>query len=508
MANVNIVFDPKQQEAYNILNSPGIEVLGFGGAKGGGKSWFLRTRQVLRRLKYPKSSGLIVRKTLGELEKNHIRKIQQEWPELAYDYRDQKHQFKFKNGSILDMTYVDTEQDVERIRGIEYDDIDIDEATQHPEIVFSELRSCLRTSNAVNLRAGMRPTMLLTWNWGGIGHAWIKRKFWRKYMVKNKPDGIDAEEWRRIQAADTWDNPEHWNIDPVTGLGEDPKQFAFLQAFYYDNSHLDNGYAARLSALPETLRKAYMDGDPDIFEGQFFPEFGPHLRERPVYIPVNVANLIGSLDYGEGTGEGAGATSFGLWHLDAKGTPHRLWTYYKKGQTASIYAREIAAGIQSFPYTYGVMPKKIVADPSMFIKRRMDMGQVGDERSRSVADIFADHGLALTPANNDRVNGWRVMREYFSRDSLTAVPKSYYFDGYNEEYEMYIPTLVYSKTNASDVKKGGEDHVGDEARYGMVEMMGDAAARRRTTTTRPDGGPRLIPLRAQLKPLFFSAKRG
>jgi phage terminase large subunit len=489
----------KQLEALRLFKNPDVEVVGFGGAKGGGKSWFLRTRQILRRLQYPNSSGLIVRKTLPELEKNHIRKIMQEWPEAIYDYRDQKHSFKFKNGSILDLGYVDTEEDLERLQGVEYDDIDIDEATQHPKVVFSTLRSCLRTSNAENIAAGLKPTMLLTWNWGGVGHAWIKRMFWRKYMAKNKPDGVDAQEWERIKAADTWENESHWDINPETGYGEQAKQFAFLQAFWYDNSHLDKGYKDRLSALPEQLRKAYMDGDPDIFEGQFFPEFGTHLRERPFGIAVNSANLYGSLDYGEGAGDNAGATSFGLWHIDSKGIPHRLWSYYKKNQNASVYAREIVSGIQSFVWTHGVMPKKIMADPSMFIKRRMD-----EEHSKSVADVFADHGLTLTPANNDRVNGWRVMREFFARDSITGEPKSRYWEGYNEEYETYIPSLVYSRKNASDVQKGGEDHVGDEARYFFVEAMGHSA--KAVKLTPADYAP-LAPMKKHLMPLFFSMRK-
>lgn len=200
--------------------------------------------------------------------------------------------------------------------------------------------------------------------------------------------------------------------------------------------------------------------------GRFFPEFGEHLREMPFHIQPHLCNLYGSLDYGDGQGEGAGATSFGLWHIDDQGRPHRLFTYYKRHQTAATYAREIKAAIQSFTWTTGVMPKMIFADPSMFIKRRMD-----DNYSKSVADIFAEYDLVLTPANNDRINGWRVMREYFVHDE-TGVPRSFYWEAYNDEYEQYIPSLVEKENNPNDVEKGGEDHVGDEARYFFVAAMG------------------------------------
>jgi len=200
--------------------------------------------------------------------------------------------------------------------------------------------------------------------------------------------------------------------------------------------------------------------------GQFFPEFGSHLRVQPFNIQPHQCNLYGSLDYGDGQGENASATSFGLWHIDPDKRPHRLFTYYKRHQNAATYAREIHAMIRAFPHTQGTMPKRILADPSMFIKVRHD-----DNFSKSVADIFADHGLTLTPANNDRVNGWRVMRNYFGLDS-TGVPRSFYWAGYNDEYENFIPTLEQKETNPDDCIKGGEDHVADEARYFFVDAMG------------------------------------
>lgn len=200
--------------------------------------------------------------------------------------------------------------------------------------------------------------------------------------------------------------------------------------------------------------------------GPFMPEFGEHMREMPFHIQPHECNLYGSLDYGDGAGEGAGATSFGLHHIDKMGKPHRMLTYYKRHQTAATYAREIMASIRSFSWTQGVMPKAVFADPSMFIKRRMD-----DTFSKSVADIFAEYGLMLTPANNDRVNGWRVMRESFVLDK-EGIPNSFYWDGYNTEYEAYIPTLQTHPKNPNDCIKGGEDHVADDHRYFCVAAMG------------------------------------
>lgn len=45
----------------------------FGGARGGGKSWAVRTKAVLLALRYPGIRLLLVRRTYQELENNHIR---------------------------------------------------------------------------------------------------------------------------------------------------------------------------------------------------------------------------------------------------------------------------------------------------------------------------------------------------------------------------------------------------------------------------------------------------
>jgi hypothetical protein len=222
----------------------------------------------------------------------------------------------------------------------------------------------------------------------------------------------------------------------------------------------------------ELYRHVYL-GEP-VIGGCFFTEFGDHMREMPYMIEPHKCNLYGSIDYGDGQGENASATSFGFWHVDEDGRPHRLFTYYKKHQDAATYAREIVASIRSFSWTSGVMPKMTMADPSMFIKRRME-----ETYTKSVADIFADYGLPLTPANNDRVNGWRVVRGYFGKDE-TGVPRSFYWDAYNNEYEEFIPQLKPHSKNPDDCQKVGEDHVADDCRYGFVAFMGMASTKAKT----------------------------
>lgn len=85
----------------------------YGGSKGGGKSWAIRTKQILRRFKYPKSKGLILRRTYPELLRNHIYKIREEWPMLQYN--DQKHLFTFPNNPILMLADPDYIKELEKL---------------------------------------------------------------------------------------------------------------------------------------------------------------------------------------------------------------------------------------------------------------------------------------------------------------------------------------------------------------------------------------------------------
>jgi phage terminase large subunit len=422
---IQLIYQPKQLQAKKLLDESGVYFLGYGGSRGGGKSKFIRNYTFEKCMQIANLRVIIIRKKYGDLQRNYIDKFKQEFPFLKDCYNSQLHRFTFPNGSTIDLGYLQYAKDLDNFQGAEFDIICLDEATQHEEFVFNKLRACRRSTIP-----GWIPKFILTCNPGGIGHVWFKKVFIDPFTKNALPDG-----------------------------------YGFVQATVDDNKYLGKDYVDDLEKLPEKLRRAWRYGDWTVFEGMFFPEFGGHLKESPYIIQPHDCNIYGSLDYGEGDSDRASATSFGLHHIDKMGKPHRLFTYYKKHQSASIYAREIVAAVQSFHWTSGIMPKMTFADPSVFIKRKIDETYV-----KSVGDVFREHGLPLVPANNDRVNGWRIVRESYKLDT-TGVPNSFYWDGYNAEYEMYMPTLMHAETNPDDVEKGGEDHCGDEHRYFTVAAM-------------------------------------
>ena len=64
--------NPKQQKAFRERH----RYVGYGGARGGGKSWFVRWKAVLLCLHHPGIKVLITRRTYRELYNNHIAPLQ------------------------------------------------------------------------------------------------------------------------------------------------------------------------------------------------------------------------------------------------------------------------------------------------------------------------------------------------------------------------------------------------------------------------------------------------
>ena len=120
--------------------------IAFGGARGGGKSWAVRTKAVLLALRYPGIRLLLVRRTYQELENNHIRFLRAQLAGIAA-YRAAERRFVFPGGSTLEFGYCACDGDLDRYQGAEYDVIFIDEATQLREEWMRQFAACLRGVN-------------------------------------------------------------------------------------------------------------------------------------------------------------------------------------------------------------------------------------------------------------------------------------------------------------------------------------------------------------------------
>ena len=386
----------------------------YGGARGGGKSWALRRKLVAMCLRYPTIRCLIVRRTYDELKANHVMPFLREYGAII-SFSDTDKTLYFSNGSKIFLGYCSCDRDVLRYQGQEYDVIAIDEATQISEYQFSIFKACLRGVGNCPRR------MYLTCNPGGIGHAWVKRLF----------------------------------VDRSFRSGEDPAEYSFIPAQVFDNEILcqaDPDYVSSLKSLPKKLRDAWLYGRWDVFEGQFFPEFDADVHVCGAADIPQFSKQFVSLDYG------FDMLAALLMAVGADGTLYCKREVCISGLTLSAAAGKVAelCGGERVEYA--------VASPDLW-NRRQNSGRSGFEIMQSVAGM-----PPMIPADDRRIPGWRVLREYLSvRDGSSRLRIS----SACSELIRCLPALLCDPNRAEDASSEPHSvtHAPEALRYAVMSRI-------------------------------------
>ena len=389
----------------------------YGGARGGGKSWAMRRKFVLLAIRYPSLNLLLLRRTLPELRENHLIPLQRELNGIA-TYNSTERVFRFPNGSRIKLGYCDTAQDIYQYQGQEYAVIGMEEATHFTQEQMQFLTTCNRTT-----RQDFSPRMYYTCNPGNVGHAWVKRLF----------------------------------IDKIYVDGENPEDYLFIPARIYDNKALmtaDPGYVRQLEALPEELRRAHLDGDWDVHQGQYFREFS---RKKHVISPFTLPShwrRFRSMDWGYND------PCCVLWHaVDGEG---RVYTYREMyvRQTRASEVAELAKKLSE-----GEDIRYTVASPDMWQKRGTVLSTYGGFEGETLAELFSLSGMTLTPADNSRVAGWNRVRDFLA-DKPDGLPGWQCFDTCKNLIRQ-LPMLQFDSRNCEDAADG-DDHAPEALRYGLM----------------------------------------
>lgn len=400
--------------------------IAFGGARGGGKSWAVRVKAVLLALKYPGIKIMIVRKTYPELRANHITPLKELVGKTAV-FKETAKEFLFKNGSVIKLGYCRNIKDLDRYQGTEVDVLFLDEATQLTEEQYDRFKACVRGVN------GFPKRVYLTCNPGGVGHAFVKRLF----------------------------------IDRAYKTGENPDDYVFYKSLVTDNAALmenDPDYIKRLEALPPKLRKAWLNGDWDIFDGQFFEEFRDdpsHYNDRrfthviePFEIPDGW-NIVRSFDFGF-----AKPFSCDWWAIDYDGRAYLILQLYGCTQTPNEgvkwYPDRIFEEIHRIETTHRWLKgKRItgVADPSIW-----DVS-----RGEAIIDSADRHFVYFSRGDNKRIPGWMQVHYRLAFDD-GGYPMAYFFNTCAAAIRT-LPLLQFSDVNPEDLDTSQEDHFADSFRY-------------------------------------------
>ena len=418
---------PEPNDKQKLFLSDHHKYIAFGGARGGGKSWSVRVKAKLLAFNYAGIKQMIMRRTYPELYANHIKPLLQELPIGSYKYNDSKKELTFPNGSCILFRYCNNDKDLLNYQGTEVDILYIDEATQFSEEQYKVLIACVRGVNNFPKR------VYLTCNAGGIGHQWVKRLF----ISKSYRDG------------------------------ENPDEYSFIQSLVTDNKALlkeQPDYIKQLEALPPKLKEAWLYGNWDIFEGQFFEDF----VDRPEYYsdrtwthvidPFEIPEgwkIYRSFDWGYNK-----PFSCGWWAVDYEGVAYRILELYGCTKTPNEGVKwtppkvfsEIARIEREHRWLKG---KHIIgiADPAIW----------NAETGKSIAEVAADHGVFFTKGDHERIAGWMQVHYRLAFDD-NGFPMMYVFSNC-KAFIRTIPLLQYDEHKPEDLDSDGEDHCADEVRY-------------------------------------------
>src|ERR1700678_1669066 len=144
---LEIALQPKQKALWELWDNSNVTRIGFGGARGGGKSHSARVCMLLRRLKYANTSGLILRRTYPDLYKSHIVKLFEEFPALREFWREQSKELKLPNGSRLFFGSAEHPGDINAFYSSEFADIVPDEAQEWSQGELESLSGSNRSTS-------------------------------------------------------------------------------------------------------------------------------------------------------------------------------------------------------------------------------------------------------------------------------------------------------------------------------------------------------------------------
>jgi len=416
---------PKQEVALDSLYEHKYTL--YGGAAGPGKSYWLRWAALEFLLECFATLGLrdvrvgLFCEDYPTLTDRQISKIKREFPAwlgALRGTRDEGFGFFLRpeyGGGYIALRNLD---DPSKYASTEFAAVFVDELTKNKRQTFEDLRFRLRWPGLEHT-----PFAAAT-NPGSVGHGWVK-KLW-----------IDRDFTGDDQALNQAD-------------------FAFVQALPGDNPHLGKSYWALLDSLPERMRRAMRDGRWDVFEGQAFPEFDRKIHViEPFTIPADWTRWT-STDYGY---VDPWAT---VWI--ARSPDRSRVVVYREGYQTGLTAREQARKIIAMT---GNEPIRLnLGDPSMWAMRERYANE-------AIASEYAAEGVALQPANNDRLGGKAKVHEALRHDH-----------GVSPRLQMFrsCPNLIrtlenipLSETRPEDVDTHADDHLYDCVRYGL-EVEGQRA---------------------------------
>jgi hypothetical protein len=295
--------------------------------------------------------------------------------------------------------------------------------------------------------------MKCTCNPGGPGHNWVKAWI------------IDYGAW----------NVVHDDDSGITRV--------FIPSKLSDNPALltnDPNYINKLRAVGSPqLVKAWLEGDWDIIEGAFFPEFDKRRHViRPMHIPKEWIRFR-ACDWGS-----AHPFSIGWYAVvqetllhDDRMIPrgalvrYREW-YGVKTSEKGIFTPNIGVKLTAEEVARGIVSRETNGSREDINYGIIDPSAYAVISGPSIAETLMKGGAHFRRADNTRVSipkkqgGWDQVRNRL-KGNEEGEAMIFFFDT-NIHLIRTLPVMQHDKHNAEDLDTDGEDHAVDECRYACM----------------------------------------
>src|SRR5881394_290516 len=393
--------------------SDGPTAVGYGGARGGGKShWLLAQMGADDCQRVPGLKCLLLRK-VGKANMEHFEDLRQRlFGKLGHEFSIHRGILTFGNGSRIIAGHFQSEKDIDAYLGLEYDVIGIEEATTLSNRKHQDISTCCRTS-----KPNWRPRIYSTTNPGGIGHAWYRTKFVLPFL----------------KSAET--------------------ETRFVPARVTDNRFNNPEYTKVLEGLTGWQKRAWLDGDWDIAAGQFFTTLRREVHVISSFDDSRAVEWFAAMDYGFthytvvllGCRDGDG----NLFIIDEHA--ERLWLPQR--HAPAILAMLGRHQISNRRLEIGHL-KRFVAGADVFSKQ---------SDGSTVASQYAGLDITLKVANTERVSGWAEVLHRLGDPSNGVAPRLFIHERCARLIEC-LPSLQHDPNRPEDVLKvdADEDGVGGD----------------------------------------------
>ena len=411
-----------QEQAFRFFY---VYELLYGGAKGGGKTDYLLFDFLEPDLlKLPNYRGIIFRRTFPRLREIIDRSFQ--WFTTIAEYNKGDRCWIFPSGAKLFFAHCQYEESKYDYQGHEYHYMGFDQIEEFTQSQYEFLKVQARTSDkriTIRIRSTANP--------GNVGHLWVKRRFIdnREPMIVYKDDlGLTS----MFIPAKIYDNPSLMDNDPL--------------------------YVKRLESLPEQERKALLEGDWNIFSGQYFKEWTNNHICEPFYIPNFWKKFIAG-DYGHKK-----PSSVGWYAIEPEGTVYRYREIYKEELNYDKLAELICSLSEDEEIDYCVFDPAIFGDKQHHSTNKdAREGFSGAEiMQKVVSDLRGDRSFLITRADNRRIEGWRSVKQLLDKNNGFKVFSNC------TSFITTFPANVHDEKKPEDLNSDGEDHSADEFRYAVM----------------------------------------